>query len=115
MQLRGPGHIESLHQASTRLLGSLAEGATGAQHFPPHTFGGVHGAEKEPDVHHAEGLDDGVEEGHLDGGLPLAAVAQEVGDHGLAVEQALAHGHSDGLADAPTATHPKLMTDRSDI
>lgn len=108
LQLLWPGDAIIAHQTFATLFGSLTEGPAGLLHFPLHTFGGVHHAYKEADVHGAHRLHNGVEEGHLHRGLPLTGVSQEVRGDGLVVGQVLAYRYGDGLADPPAAAHAVL-------
>lgn len=111
LQLLWPGNAKVAHQAFAALSGPLAEGPAGPLYFARLALGDVHHAYKEADVHLAHSLHKGVEEGHLGGGLPLAGMAQQVGDHGLVVGQSLADGDGDWFAELPTATHPVLGQD----
>ena len=95
----GPLEAVLAHERGAAALGPLAHGAAGRQRLAVvrQTDGGVHAAQEEEQVRGAVDAHQGPELVHLQAHLLLGVVVELVGHVGQVVDDALAHGHRDGL------------------
>lgn len=94
-----PLETEFIHQGFTSLPCTLAQGPTWGYGLLQHrAYRRIHGAEEELKVRRALDLDQRVELVHLQSGVLLVRVAQEVRHDGLVVRDVGAQRDGDGLA-----------------